>query len=319
MLSTPKKIFYFGLLGNVNYSIQSIRFDDRLTVEKWSKKKVVKFIAEMTDQNIYEVEGRFETIYDCGDRKSAYFLTGNMDAVVQEPKSDSVAQKVQYILKTQKHYEAFIEKIKHKVNLLRLCAKGDIKLSFSCFYVFDEHGKREFDATFENDLELRNWIFRISSNEIDHFNKFIETTNLPLGHEYLQLAFENFLLSYDVHDDRLSFLSLMIALETLFNDSTQELRYRLARGAAVFLGKSARESQQIFKDVRKLYDKRSTLVHTGDRKNITRADLGLLQNYVRNSLRLLIQCNLPKQELTNCLTAEAFGAQNRIRKLGGLK
>lgn len=111
----------------------------------------------------------------------------------------------------------------------------------------------------------------------------------------------------------------MIALETLFNDGTQEVRYRIARGAAVFLGKSIRESQNIFKDVKKLYDKRSTLVHTGDPKKINTSDLFLLQNYVRDSLRLLIECNVPKKQITEQLTVEGFGALNRIKKLCSLK
>jgi hypothetical protein len=307
-------VFYFGLLGNVNYSIQLINFDDRLTIEKWPKAKIAEFMTEMMDCKTFEVEVRFEDIYGGGNKKSAYCITGQLNDVPQiSTRRDEHSSS---LWKIHDYYDAFVGKIDDKINLLRLCTKGDVKISFNCFYTVDENGRRDLDASSENNLQLRNWSFHVSPKESDDFNEFIWNTTLPLTHEYLQLAYENFLLSYDVPDDRLSFLSLMIALETLFNDGTQELRYRLARGAAVFLGKSIRESQQIFKDLRKLYDKRSTLVHTGDPKNISTSDLHLLQNYVRDSLRLLIECNLPKKELTDRLTVEAFGALNRIKKLG---
>jgi len=311
----PQNVTYFGLLGNVNYSIQFIEFPNKLKVEKWPKSRIVELIAEMTDQSIFEIEGRFETIYGCGDKKSAYCITTQL----LDPPKQNDETSVSYFLKRHEYQSAFIEEIEQRINLLRLCSKGDIRLSFSCFYTYDDQGKRELDALHDNFNELRNWKFHVSPNEIENFNDFISTTRFPLNHEYLQLAFETFLLSYEAHDDRLSFLALMIALETLFNDGNQELRYRLARGSAVFLGKSSRESHHIFNDIRKLYDKRSTLVHTGDSKKLSSSDLLLLQNYVRDSLRLLIQCNLPKKDLTNRLTVEGFGALNRIKKFGKIK
>ena len=309
-------VFYFGLLGNVNYSIKLIKFDDRLIIQKWSKAKVVELISDMIDQRSFEVEGRFDDNYGCKDKKSAYCITAQLNDVPRVVKGKKYASS---LWKMHDYYDAFVANIEDKINLLRLCTKGDIKISFSCFYIVDKDGKRILDASWENDLRLKDWSYHVSPENAQTFNQFISKTTLPLDHEYLQLAYENFLLSYDVLDDRLSFLTLMIAMETLFNDGTQELRYRLARGAAVFLGKSIKESQQIFNDLRKLYDKRSTLVHTGDSKNISSSDLHLLQNYVRDSLRLLIECNLPKKELTSRLTLEAFGAQNRIKKLTAVK
>jgi hypothetical protein len=87
--------------------------------------------------------------------------------------------------------------------------------------------------------------------------------------DYIQLSLEHFELSYRVWPAGLEFITLMIVMEVLFNDGHTELSYRISRGCAVLLGTSIEHSQKIFKDMKRLYSKRSKLMHTGNRKSIT--------------------------------------------------
>jgi hypothetical protein len=64
----------------------------------------------------------------------------------------------------------------------------------------------------------------------------------------LQLAFNNFNLSYEVENVNLQFLSLMNGMEVLFNPSGGgELTYRISRNTAVLLGQDKIEAENIEK------------------------------------------------------------------------
>jgi len=146
-------VHYFGLLGNVNYSIQFINIQDDLVIEKWPKHKIIEFISEIMGRDTLETEVRFESIYGCGDKKSAYCISGPLTDMPPKSKLDD---SVTYFVKMHNYYEAYARKIENKINLLRLCTKGDIKLSFSCFYTVDKSGRKELDFSFETEIEPRN-------------------------------------------------------------------------------------------------------------------------------------------------------------------
>jgi len=306
-------VFYFGLLGNVNPSIQQICLHEGLRIEKWSKQKILDFLNQVIAIDPIDAEDRYEDVYGCGAKKTAYVITGSLESDTI-PIQAEVENAVSFFLRSHEFYESYSSILENKIHLLRLCSKGDIRLSISCYYRIDESGDKELIQANQVTTSLRNWVFHVSPNEAEYFNDFISTTEIHLQPEYIQLAYENFLLSYDVLDDRLTFLSLMIALETLFNDGTSEIRYRISRGVAVLLGRTIKQSEAIFKDVKRLYNKRSVLVHTGDPRKIRPIDVLDLQNYVRDSLRLLIGYRIPKNLLTQMLTEEGFGAHNRIKK-----
>lgn len=127
-------------------------------------------------------------------------------------------------------------------------------------------------------------------------------------------ALENFQQSYRVAQIELEFIALMIAFEALFNDGKQELRNKVARGCAVLLGKTKAASRIYFKEVRDLYDRRSVLVHTGDRSKISRQDVLLLKEYVRKSIVRVVQLGLTKEELSARLTEAGFGSSHSLEK-----
>jgi len=76
---------------------------------------------------------------------------------------------------------------------------------------------------------------------------FIQSTKFPFTNPSLRLAHQNFEMAYSIFQDDLSFLTLMISMESLFNPGREgELRYRISRNAAVLIGKDKEESANIF-------------------------------------------------------------------------
>jgi len=115
--------------------------------------------------------------------------------------------------------------------------------------------------------------YTLENSEISSLETFIQNTRLPFAQSFLELAFKNFELSYQIRDINLSFLSLMISLEALFNPGGQELRYRISRNTAVLLGKDRDDSEMIFSKIKELYDKRSAIVHNGEPSVVNKEEL----------------------------------------------
>jgi hypothetical protein len=123
----------------------------------------------------------------------------------------------------------------------------------------------------------------------------------------MKLAYGNFMASYHLDDPKLVFITLMMSLEILFNQSTTELRYRVSRSVAVLLGKSRNKSEKIAKDLRGLYDIRSKIVHTGECDDLEKQKIVLLRNYVRKCLLKLFALGIKKDELITLLNELGYG------------
>jgi hypothetical protein len=160
-------------------------------------------------------------------------------------------------------------------------------------------------------MHISTGLFTLSESEVADAVAFAQSRRLPFDRPYLELAFGNFELSYAVADHKLSFLSLMIGLEALLNPSSQELRHRLSRNGAVLLGHDLEESRKIYSDLKRLYDKRSTLVHVGDEK-IDRNDILQLRHYLRDSIKKVSEFAEGKDQLIERLNLLGFGQGHEL-------
>ncbi len=95
--------------------------------------------------------------------------------------------------------------------------------------------------------------------------------------------------------DDVAIILLVTCLEILFHSGDKdELKNRVARNAAVFLGDNTLSSKSIFSDVKNFYDIRSTLVHGGvykDKRNRT-------QKEIINNLRFIVSQSTIKYATT---------------------
>src|SRR5205085_9197009 len=79
---------------------------------------------------------------------------------------------------------------------------------------------------------------------------------------YLQLAFNSFIEYYNVEDEKLKFVMLMIALESIFNKSNQEpIKHIISRHAALTITRDKQKFHEKVERIKFLYDLRSWIVH----------------------------------------------------------
>ncbi len=90
--------------------------------------------------------------------------------------------------------------------------------------------------------------------------KFFKQQYKP--HQYIELAFHTFLESYNIEDEKLKFVVLMVCLESIFNKSKDEpIRHIISRHAALTITRDKQMFAEKVKRLKFLYDLRSSLVH----------------------------------------------------------
>lgn len=203
-------------------------------------------------------------------------------------------------------FQKIFYRLRDKIRLLRLFKEGNILMRFTLFYHLEGSEPKIIWSILEGPLADKT-ILKLETNEIAEAQDFINKVKILFDKQFLQLAFDSFEFSYETHSCPLGFLSLMIALETLLNRDRYELRYRVSRNAAVFLGKDKLDSSRIFKEVKNLYDKRSKLVHTGSANKIGSDDVLTLRYYVREAIKEIQRIGRDKEGILDILNACGFG------------
>lgn len=293
-----KRIYFVGILANVGPTIISLKLDYGFKVKPIGSYNLRQFVHNLTSLGIVEVAQKLVEA-DCINLHDpqAYIICKSFLADYDLGRAGELIR-----LCNIEYLRSIIEKI-------RLFKEGNIYVPFSYFY-FQLKKKDNLIILNESPRNTEKGMFNLTKKETRQLNKFIRNVRMPLQPPYLQLAFENLEDSYHTNNTKLSFLSSMIALEILFapEGSMGELKYRISRNAAVFLGKDLTESKGIFKKVKELYDKRSNLVHTGNSRTLTREDLLILRKYVRDSIKKMIRFNQNKDGILEILNQGKFGS-----------
>ena len=292
MTMSKVAIHFIGVLANVDDSISKLRLGVGFTIEGKSEGEVAP-VLRMIDQ-YYGLQARLaishERYYCVARRNIAQFDATPQGGVVIRPQ---ISDKNHVV-------------VRDKLRLLRLFKEGNVFLAYSLLYHIKDTEPTPLGSIREYPLADQT-PFTLMSAEVSEARSFMETVSLALPQEPLRLAFESFELSYAPYDVGLAFLSLMTAMEVLLNPSDRELRYRVSRNAGVLLGQDRSDGEAIFTGMRSLYDKRSKLVHTGDRSVVTREDMLELRRYVREAIKEVVRCGIPKDQLTKMLNSCGFG------------
>jgi len=155
---------------------------------------------------------------------------------------------------------------------------------------------------------IRGMVYSLGRTELSNLTKFFRDVEIPFKETSLRLAHDNFQVSYYIHQKHLSFLALMMSLEGLFNPSGEgELRYRISRNTAVLIGKDKDDSESIWKRMRKLYDIRCDIIHSGNFNDVNDNDVLELRSYVRRSIKEFYKIGKSKTEILDMLNSCGFG------------
>ena len=302
-----KEIKFIGFLANVDNSIMKINFGSVFKMQKLSYNKSANLLFQLThDASPFGIIKQLTWglgYYD--NEKPRYCVTSSLKDNLKFNENDSVTE---WPKKLMPFHNQHVEKgLKQKLRLMRLFYDCNICMPFTYYYVDDEGVVKPIMGGGSEFFLGSDAKYTISRGQRQKLQDFIDNTSFPFSNKNLQLAFENFEVSYKVSNRALSFLSLMISLETMLNPGHAELRYHVSRNTAVLLGNKETESEKIFRDVKGLYDKRSKLVHTGNSKEITKDDLLKLRKYVRESIVKFYEFCGDKDALCSALNKRGFG------------
>lgn len=313
-------VHYFALMGNVDKTILNLDLGDGFIVEEWSVEKFIDIYTDLTELPEVEAWIKLDTEWGYGKAgrtiyrlESVLVITKHLPEYPKPHFSKKFDENFQAkFLETNRIESMVMQLAMDKLTKLRLFDDGSITLCYEAFYNY-ENGSYEMYASKEESLFGKNKVYKVKKNSIPSINQILRSKPILTKHKYINFALENFSESYRVAHAYLAFVSLMMSMEALFNDGKYELRNKVSRGCAVLLGKTIKSSRKIFSDLKKLYDLRSTLVHTGDTTKIDVEDLLLLRSYVRQSLLRVIELDMTKQELSVQLSENGFGAYKKLK------
>lgn len=192
------------------------------------------------------------------------------------------------------------------IKKMRLFKEGNICMPFHyCYYI----SRRDFPIL-NSGLEYGSFVvpelYTFTQSEITEFKDYLQTIQIPFSYKFLQFAFENFELSYEIQNKNLQFLTLMNGMEALFNTGGAEISYKLRRNVAVLLGEDEEDSKTIESNMKTLYGIRSNIVHNGHAK-INEKELSNLREYLRQSIISCHKLNLDKDFIFDLLSRRGFG------------
>lgn len=147
-------------------------------------------------------------------------------------------------------------------------------------------------------------VFSISRGEskklIQLLNKAIEPNGLN------ELALLNFEASYSISNPKVRFITLVTSLESLFNFGREQIAHTISRHLSLIISKSKSEFDENYTKIKKLYNKRSSIVH-GSSEKVTTEDLIEIENLVRQALLFSFNNSFnSKKDLFDYLNSKGF-------------
>jgi len=121
-------------------------------------------------------------------------------------------------------------------------------------------------------------IARLHDNYIDVIN---DNQFISIALDYFHDAENKF-----VYNDE-GFISAMISLESLFNEGSSDIKYKLSHRAAFLLGLGDINSIEAFEKLKVFYNHRSNLVHAGS-TNPYDPDRHLVSSYTRKAITIFL-------------------------------
>jgi len=301
---SKKEIYFVGLLANVDSSIFKMKFEHGFKVESMSVDEGIDYFSSLENVPIMETARKLSFDFRCLNSKEnkIYFIRKLLEENIEV---ENIRKP--FIISPEKMSfdSEFVHNYLYNVfRKMRLFKKGNICMP-CYYYYYIKNNKPQRQSGHWTTLHISEELFTLNDSELFELYKFIKNTKLPFKEPNLQLAFENFELSYNVENINLLFLTLMMCLETLFHPNKQgELSYRISRNTAVLLGgRNDKDSETIYSEIRDLYTKRSKIVHTGKKKIIDKSDLLLLRYYVRESIKEIYKLGKNKDELLKFLNS----------------
>lgn len=296
-------IYFKGILANVDSSILQVDFNQGFKIESFSEEEAQALFSLLEKIPKMAIAQKYFLHQNCLNfsEHRTYVISRSLENISGH--DSTVFSEV-----TRFDNEFVLGHLEPMIRLMRLFKEGDIRMPVKFYYQVQNNGIQG-TRRHESGCYISNEPYHLEASEMPVLRSFIQTMKLPFKRDFLHLAFENFELSYEISDMQLAFLVLMIGLETLLNSSSYEVRYRISRNTAVLLGENRGDSEEIFTQIKKLYDKRCKIVHSGRRRIIEKEDLLKLRDYLRRAIKEIHHIDKEKSEITDLLDSLGFGEE----------
>lgn len=98
-----------------------------------------------------------------------------------------------------------------------------------------------------------------------------------------EIALLNFEASYSITNLKVRFITLVTSLESIFNHGRDQIAHTISRHMSILISQSKIEFEENHKRIKKLYNKRNTLVH-GGHEDVSSTEIYELENLVRKAI-----------------------------------
>jgi hypothetical protein len=296
-----------GLLTNTDSSILGVKLEHGFKIGKIGGRELIDLIVKL--EKIPEILARTRVVEKSFlnlKEENAYVVSNLIDDIEVTKKGELDNKNFYALSKYEiKYYNDYLYK---KLTLMRLFKEGHLFMpERHYFFDDDESGIFSSQTGMGGDF-MRGTTYSLEKSELQDLQTFIQSIKLPFINPSLRLAHQNFEMAYSIYHKDLSFLTLMISMESLFNPGGEgELTYRISRNTAVLIGKNKDDSRTIFKKMKELYGKRCEIVHQGKSNVVTEDDVKDLRNYVIRAIKEFYKIGKSKDKILELLNSCGFG------------
>lgn len=195
------------------------------------------------------------------------------------------------------------EYVHHLIKCLRLIFSGYV--AATTIFQIDLSNKHIFTKMSDGVNRTVEKILDIDESKFEQFGNLIKKS-FPESND-LSLALENFNTSYTIQDNRVRFITLITALESIFNFGRDQIAHTIARHSTLLISNTKQEFHHNYSRVKKLYNERSSLVHGSGKKNIIQdTDIDFAEELVRIAILFWINKGTDKKQLFDYFNALGY-------------
>lgn len=221
--------------------------------------------------------------------------------LLQKLKTYTISDDIMDIVTERTSFINFHEEVNNLLLQLRLYKIGEIRF----YQLFQITAISRQITSRKHEIAIGSFgDFKLTDDEAEELSNIL----LP-KYEYnslTELAIKNFSVVYDLPDGRIRFITLMTCLESLFNLGKDQITHTIARHLAVIIAKTKEEFLENYTCIKKLYNKRSAIVHGGEYKGDLMKDYFDLSNKVRKAIFYCNRPDLTKEKLFEELNSKGF-------------
>lgn len=302
----PDKDFFIGILTNVDKSLSNFNLGYGFSIKRKPYAVMVRYVRKLSDGYLFadkrETRNWLFTDYPYsppGKDTLIYFIVNEGLEEFDDPEMEGCEP----LYNGNKDCFSGIEEFQFSyiqpiLRLMRLFKESDIRM---ISYAASRNGSFSY-GPYSGTHHQKN-VLNVNIKERKELYDFIRNNKIPFQKDFLQLAFENFEISYDIRNLSLSFLMPMISMETLFDNGQSDLEHDIPHFLATLLQKDKYQYSLIYNDIVDLYQKKSRLVRDCKLVRISYKDAIKARSYARNSIKEILKLNMTKRELHNYLSS----------------